>query len=555
MKSIKNIILIIALLYFIPVAAQDLGNIKNSPAFKMSGNISLGSFFYNANGIDARQQPFGYSLGANITFNIYGVVIPFYASFNEQGGAFQHPFNRYGISPKYKWIQAHIGWRSMSMSQFSLSNTTFLGGGLELTPGKFRFAAMYGKLKQPAELQSINYPHPQFERKAMAVKIGVGTRKNFIDLIVFKAKDDTLSLSEPDSITDAIPAYENLVIGLKNKLTFAQGRITFNFDASLSAFSHNIRYPAIEISDNSAYDWVYAIFTPNIATAFNYAGETDLTYRHKYFSIGAKYRRVMPDFKTLGSEYILSDVEAVTINPAVKLLKGKLVLSGSVGTQHNNLDGSRLSTNERVISSVNMNLNMSPYWGLMLGYSNYTFQQQIVIDSLYNDSMVVNQLSRNFTAVPRLTIVKDAFIHNLVLTANYQVLNDQNDVSVGIGSNTMLLTNLMYNMMIKKLKLTLKAGLSYFGFHSGVVDINRMGFNVGAGKKFFKNKLRTNIGLSYNRQDETYGNSTFITMNLSLNYKLLKKTSLGLQFYFSSVDSSTRTYNEQRLQFRISQGF
>jgi hypothetical protein len=555
MKILRTYLVLLGLLLVAGVKGQDLSGIKGEKPFKMSGNISLGSFFYNAGGIDARQQPYGYSLGANLNFNIYGVAIPFYASFNEQGSAFQHPFNRYGISPRYKWIQAHIGWRSMSMSQFSLSNTTFLGGGLELKPGKFRFAAMYGNVKQPAELQNINFTRPQFERRAMAVKIGVGTDKNFFDFIVFKAKDDTLSLHEPDSIQDLVPAYENLVLGVKNKMTFAKDKLVFNFDASFSAFSNNIRYPSVQIINDDKYQWVNSIFNPNISTSFNYAGETDLTYRHKFFSLGVKYRRVMPDFKSLGSEYILNDVEAVTVNPAVSLFNGKAMLSGSVGTQRNNLDGNRMSTNERMISSVNLSLNPSPYWGIMFGYSNYTFQQQVIIDSLYNDSMVINQLNQNYNVVPRLTMIKDNFIHNLVLTANYQILNDRNDITANTGSNTMLLTNLMYSMMVKKTGLNLRVGATYFSFNSGLININRLGINFGAGKKFLKNKMRTNITVSYNKQNETYSNSTFITLNGSINYQVLKKTSLGLQFYYSNVNSTSRAYNEQRVQLRVSQSF
>jgi hypothetical protein len=555
MKTIKQYLGIMLLMLSLSVSAQDLSNIKETKPFKMSGNISLGSFFYNANGIDSRQQPFGYSLGANLNFNIYGIAIPFYASFNEQGSAFQHPFNRYGISPKYKWVQAHIGWRSMNMSQFTMSNTTFLGGGLELTPGKFRFAAMYGSLKQPAVLQNVNYGRPQFERRAMAMKIGYGTRKNFLDLIILKAKDDTTSVSEPDSVMNAMPAYENLVLGIKNKLTFMDDKLTFNLDASFSAFSHNIRYSSIEIIDNSKYNWVNSVFNPNISSSFNYAGETELTYRHKFFSIGTKYRRVMPEFKTLGSEYILSDVEALTVNPSVNLFKGKTVISGSIGTQRNNLDGNRMSTNERMISSIILSLNPSPYWGVMFGYSNYTFQQQVVIDSLYNDSMIVSQLNQNYNVVPRLTLIKENYIHNLVLTANYQVLNDQNDITANIGNNTMFLTNLMYSMTIKKMALSLRAGATYFGFTSGLISINRLGINFGASENFFKNKMRTSITVSYNKQNETFSNSNFITCNASINYQVFKKTSLGLQLYFNNINSTSRAYNEQRIQFRVSQGF
>jgi hypothetical protein len=263
----------------------------------------------------------------------------------------------------------------------------------------------------------------------------------------------------------------------------------------------------------------------------------------------------MPDFKTLGSEYILSDLEAITVNPSINLLKGKAIVSGSIGTQRNNLDGYRTSTNQRIISSINLSINPSPYWGVMFGYSNYTFQQQVVIDSLYNDSMVVNQLNQNYNIIPRLTLIKDKYVHNLILTFNYQVLNDQNDITTDLQSNTMILSNLMYSMTIKKMALSLRAGFTYFNFSSGNIDINRMGINVGASKKFFKNKLKTTAALSYNIQNETFSNSNFFTSNIGLNYTVFKKTALGLQFYFNSINSTSRNYNEQRIQFRVSQGF
>lgn len=549
--------LIISLLFSLATVsmAQDLSNVKKNKPFKMSGNISLGTFMYNSYGIDSRQSPYGYSLGANLNFNIYGVSIPFYASFNEQGGAFQHPFNRYGISPKYKWIKLHIGWRSMNMSQFSLSNTTFLGGGVELTPGRFRFSAMYGKLKQSAAIQNINYDRPQFERKAQAYKIGYGTNKNFIDFIVFKAKDDTTSLSASNSILKNTPAHENLVLGVKNKLSMMKNKLIFSFDASFSAFSHNIRYSDIEISENGEYDWVKPVYNPNVSTSFNYAGETSLTFRQKLYSIGAKYRRVMPDFKTLGSEYILNDLEAITVNPSINLLKGKATISASIGTQRNNLDGMRTSTNQRMISSINLNINPSPYYGINLGYSNYTFQQQVIIDSLYNDSMVVNQLNHNINIMPRYTIIKDKYIHNIVLTANYQILDDKNDITKDAQSNTMLLSNLMYSVTLKKHKLSIRTGATYFNFNSGLIAINRLGVNIGASIKVFKNKIRLNANLAYNIQDETYSKSKFFTLNAGLNYKIFKRTSLGLNFYLNNINSTRRTYTEQRVQLRLSQGF
>lgn len=550
----KRIILIIAVCLFsiVDSFSQDLSNVKEAKPIKLSGSLSIGSFLYNIDGMDSRQSPYGYSLGANLNISLYGISVPLFASFNEQGGAFSNPFNRFGMSPEYKWIKAHFGWRSMNMSQFTLSNNTFLGAGVELTPGKFRFSAMKGKLRKPAALENINFYVPQFERDAWAFKIGYGSSKRFFDLILFKAKDDTSSLDLPDSTLQNIEANENLVLGVKNQLTFFKNKLKFNLDASVSAFSHNIRYNDIEIP-NEKYDWLADLYTPSISSSINYAGESSLSFSHENFTIAAKYRRVMPEFKTLGSEYLLNDVEAITINPSLVLFKGKFVFGGSFGRQRNNLDNNRLSTNERFISSVNMNINPKPHYGFVVSYSNYSFQQQIIIDSIYSNSMIVNQLNHNFNFTPRLMIDKENHTHNIILTNNFQILQDKNIESD--ASNNMFLSNLIYSLRFKKSKISLRSGLNYFNFNSNTIDINRFGLSVGGMTKVLKDKISLNANLNYNIQKQSFSNSNFFVFNLGLKYKILNKSRLGLQFYFNNVNSDIRSFTEERIQLNFSQSF
>lgn len=550
----KKLILIILVFYFsvAEIYSQDFSKMKDAKPIKLSGSLSVGSFLYNVNGIDSRQSPYGYSLGANLNLSLYGVNVPLYASFNEQGGAFSHPFNRFGMSPQYKWIKAHFGWRSMNMSQFTLSNNTFLGAGIDLTPGKFRFSAMKGKLREPAALENINFYIPQFERDAYAFKIGYGSSKRYFDLILFKAKDDTSSLELPDSTLSNIDAHENLVLGVKNQLTFLKNKLKFTLDASVSAFSHNIRYNDIEIP-NEKYDWFSKLYTPSISSSINYAGESSLSYSHENFTIAAKYRRVMPEFKTLGSEYLLNDVEAITINPSLVLFKGKLIFGGSFGRQRNNLDNNRLSTNERFISSVNMNINPKPHYGFMVAYSNYSFQQQIIIDSIYSNSMVVNQLNHNLNFTPRLMIDKEKHTHNIILTNNFQILQDRNINSD--ASNNMFLSNLIYSLRFKESKISLRSGINYFNFKSNNMNINRFGLSIGGMTKVFKEKISINSNLSYNTQRQSFSNSNFLIFNLGINYKIYKKSKLGLQFYFNNVNSDIRRFAEERVQLNFSQSF
>ncbi len=554
--NIRKIILIIILSGIIStILGQTTAVGTEKKNFRMSGSIQAGSFFYGSNGPGIRQQPFGYSLGAQLNISLYGLSIPFYASLNEQGTAFQHPFNRYGLSPKYKWATAHIGWRSMAMSEFTLNNTTFLGGGLELKPGKFRFSFMMGNLKQPENLAALDVLSPQFKRKGLAFKIGKGTEENHFDFIVFKAKDDTNSVSLPDSVMRTLNAHENLVLGIKNKTTMLKKKMVLDIDAAASIFSSDIRFDPIQLSADGKYDWVKKIYNPNISTSATYAIQGKIGYQQKSWGLGVQYRRVMPDFKTLGSEYLLSDLEAITVNPSLNLMKGQLMISGSYGTQRNNLDMKRLGTNERQISSFGITYNPKPSYGFYAGYSNYTFQQQIVIDSLYNDSIVINQLTHNIIFTPRLTLIKENWVSNLILTINYQLLADQNEVTADMQNNDMILANLIYSAVAKKTGLTINSGINYFRFHQQAINISRFGFNVGASQKFFKKKLNLGLNTSYSLQDETFGNSNFFSVNLRLGYQIHKKTQLSVIGLLNNVNTTNTKYSEQRIQIQIVQGF
>ena len=555
-QTIYGILLLIFLLHINgPVLAQQTENTEKKKAFSVYGSLNVGGFMYQSNGPGIRPQPYGYSLGAALNFRIYDIHIPFFASFNEQGSAFQHPFNRYGLSPQYKWIKAHLGWRSMQMSEFTLYNTTFLGAGIELNPKKFRFGFMYGQMKAPANLVSLQLDDTQFKRRTLATRIGYGTEENHFDFIFMKAKDDTNSVAHlGDSLRNLLTAHDNFVVGLKTKTSMFEKKLVWDMDVATSAFTRDLSYNPISLSEDGSLDWVNKIITPNASSNVTYAGQSSLTYRGKAYAIGVNYRRVMPEFKSLGSEYILDDLEAITLNPSFSFLQGKVHLSGSYGIQRNNLDGQRLSTNQRNISSLNLSVNPKPFYGVNFNYSNFSFQQQVLIDTLYNDSMVVNQMNHNFTVVPRWTHISTAWVNNVVLTLSYQLLDDKNDYTAESQNNTMVLGNLNYSAVSKKNGLSLNAGLNYFNFQTSMLQLSRYGFSVGASKRMLEKKLQVRGTMSYNYQNEVSGKSSIFIFNGNASYQIFKKTRVGLQFYLSAIERSD-AYHEERIQLHFSQGF
>jgi hypothetical protein len=85
----------------------------------------------------------------------------------------------------------------MTFSNYTLSGHVFLGGGVELTPGKWRIAAMYGRLKKAVsvgELDSLQYDNIAYKRMGYGLKVGYDDNGNSISANIFTAKDDPNSV-------------------------------------------------------------------------------------------------------------------------------------------------------------------------------------------------------------------------------------------------------------------------------------------------------------------------------------------------------------------------
>jgi hypothetical protein len=554
----KKCLITIALIGFLlpfELISQDLSQIKGRKPFKVGGAFTAAGFLNHSNVEYGNQSPYGYRFGANLYFNVWGINVPFYASFNNQKSAFSHPFNRYGLSPRYKWAQAHIGYRTMNFSQFTMNNSTFLGAGIELKPKRFRFAAMYGTLQQGDALARISTGIPSYKRKALGIKIGFGTEARNLDFIILKAKDDILGHSYPDSIGQRMEAQENLVLGLKHRYSMFKNKLTLQVDLAGSIFSHDIRMDTIEVPQLTDRSWTQHVYTPSISTSASYAGEAKLSYRHKNMGISADYRRIMPEFYSLGAAYILNDLEAITLNPYIQLWKNKIALTASIGIQRDNLDGRRLATNQRNINAVNLQFTPNTKWGLNMSYSNFTFEQQVIVDSLYNDSMLINQLNHQLMIAPRYMLQSNRYRHTFLLSFNHQIMDNQNDLNPVQQSNQLSNASLVYDFMMKKTGVRFNSGINYFRFDGPLSVLSRYGISLGTNFKFYQKKIHTNFNISLNRQASNGANQDFLLSNLSVQYQLLKKTRLGLRTSYNLAIQSADTHEEMMMQLSLSQSF
>ena len=310
---------ILLLLTAIPLAAQDIEKVDLKKPVQISGSINLQLESYSAKGIENRKQPFSWMISGAPVLTILGVQMPFTVLFSNFENRYYQPFNQYGISPKYKWITVHAGYRNITFSPYTLAGYRMLGGGIELNPKGFRFGFMYGRLNRSAAIDSAQFanplafrPTPVYTRMAYAVKLGIGNNNNYFDISYLKGWDKEKTLEQ--KIRDSLPPADNHVLGLSWKLTFFK-RFSWQTDLGLSHFTSDIHSDKI-VPDSTSPKILRQLtkfLGSRISSQILTAGETRLSYQGKWLGMGVMYKRVDPDYKSMGAYFFQSDIQQITV--------------------------------------------------------------------------------------------------------------------------------------------------------------------------------------------------------------------------------------------------
>ena len=537
------------------VVGQNLNQVGEDRAVDLSGSLSFRTGYYNTSLSYNRQEPNAYNLSGSAVLSIYDWRIPFTVSYaNEQFNS-NNPFQYFGISPHYKWVKMHLGYSSMSFSPYTLNNHTFLGGGLELTPGKFRFAAMYGRLRERQTIvkdKYLSFQQPAYKRMGYGFKLGYGTSANYIDVMLFKAGDDTSSLAVNDSLS-VLPS-ENLVIGLSSRVQIFKN-LSWELHLAGSAFSRNIHTQKITAGEIDLPSMLTSLFQPRLSSRVNYAGHTSLNLQFKHFGLRGRYKRVQPGYKSLGMYYISNDVEQYTLAPSFRLFKGLLSLSASLGLERDNLMNNKAVRTNRFIGSANLNWSTKGPFGLSLQYSNYQLDQTPALLEL-NDTTKVAMVNSNLSLIPRLVFRNNKTTNQFTLFLSNQALNDNNDFTAGQTETSTYTGNFNYVFRNSQKNYNLKFGLNMTQVNTPVNEIMRYGFRIGGGKAFFEETLRTNLRVDYNRQQlDNADAGDVLGFYFDSSYRLESGHALTFMLKLSKNETRNMSFSENMASLRYSYNF
>ena len=467
--------------------SQDLNKVNKKNLLQTRGGLSVSTVFYDADGIENRRDPFYWQMKANLNFSVAGIAIPFSASFSQQENEFTQPFNQVGLSPKYKSVTVHAGYRSMSFSPYTLGGKTFLGGGIEIKPKDswIQFSALYGRFARAVQTGGNNgnvAGIATYERWGYGGKVQMGSKKNLVAVSLFRGRDDENSIVADSSNAYIAPA-ENLVWSLFTKHKIAK-KVTFDFEYAFSGYTMDTRN-SNEVLDNfNYYNNLGAIFTPNATTQYNKAIVTNLTYAHEKYNLKFTYKRVDPEYLSMGTPFLNNDLENLTGALAWKMFEKKFGVTTTGGFQRNNLNGLKATNETRLAMGLNLTYTYKKKMNMSFNYANFKSdvrqEQFIEVDSLEFFQVTHNLSFRtNYKIGNSKTSKKD-----IIYSTNYQLATDSYDSQTTIINN-----NLGYKHAFKPIELTLFGSVNYNRSIFQGLETDSYGPTFNASKKLMKKKV------------------------------------------------------------------
>ena len=336
-------------------------------------------------------------------------------------------------------------------------------------------------------------------------------------------------------------------IGISHTKTgvFSDGVNKVGFDGSCN-FSRSALIDNIEsLTVSCDWDGNTATATINeIKSEFErvFSGQDEsIGYQGNIWGLSFNYERVAPNYSTLGGYYFTNDIENFTFAPNVKLLDGKINLSGNVGFQYTNLDGTKTTDTRNNVYSANASFNSGEHWTASLSFSNFNTYTKVkpqaypyYADAL--DSLNFYQVSRSASAMTSYNWGGDALKNAVSLSGSYQTANMLSEKKLTSYSDYFS-GNVSFSQQVTALKMGWSSYMMASYCDATNAETLYWGPGASVSKQFFEDKLSTGLSATYNVNDVS-GMTKGSLLNTSLNasYSIQpKKKQLGSHtFSFST---------------------
>lgn len=461
-----------------------------------------------------------------------------------------NPNNDVGLHPTFDWATFHIGAHTPKISDLTIGNIPIFGAGIDLNPGKFRFAASTGFSSLGVEADSSLNILGVYRRQFQAVKIGVGTRDKsglYFNLVRVKDKEESV-----DSPLSFVAPEEGLVASTDLQLKLGK-HVTLEGELAGSAFTPD----ANETMMNDSSDFIIAIPEQLMPTRQNtrmdWAAKAKLGFDFDPFGISFNADRIGAGFKSLGYPFQQSDILDLTVSPRFNLFNNKFILNGTAGYRVDNLSSTKLASTTNFIAAANANAIFSKQFNVSANYANYGIRNNVD-----NDTLKVEYLSSNLSVTPSFRFGNEANKHFLSFTWSKSEFEDLNLLTGQQNNNNNTVFSALYSLSNEKWSLGLNASHINNQQFQGDIRIFTSGLRLAYNDK----DKRLQISTALNRVQSSYFGSDpdkQWIIRPDIRWGLNKKLSLNirgsLNFYQYGSRRDTESFQEQRLQTGLNYQF
>jgi len=538
---------------------QDAKGLLKQDPISLQGGINASAVFYNVKGIDPRRDPFYWSINSNLNITLLGKIsCPLTFTITQQDKKFTHgldkfsqPFNQFGLSPNYKWLTVHMGYRSMNFSDYTMNGTLFLGGGIEIKPEKGIVSASVGfgrlmKAVPKGGVEGVMVSYPAYERWGGAAKLRIGKEKHHIELIYFNGFDNKNSIAFDTA--NRISPSENQIFGVQFGNTFFE-KLKIQGSYHLSILNPNTFLPEQKFEK---FTYLNKIFTPRANTQINSAYNFQIDYELKGYTIGAKFKRIDPDYASLGSPFIANDIQEYALSLGKNFKNNLLVLNGSIGLQENNLDKKQIATQRKIAGSLMVGINVVKNLNINLSYSNFS-SNVVALYDIYYDSIRFAQLNETGNIMLNYSLGKD-IRHTFSVQSTLQKSSGNKQ-----ETNTLVLINPGYNIQLQPQNIGFVLGLNISQNETAGIMLFNMGPTFGINSSLLNKKIKLNSSFSFQqaKQNKVLTNQNF-SIVAGINYSITKSQSFRINYAFiqrKAVTSGAQDFIENRMTLTYSYNF
>lgn len=536
----------IILFIWISGYAQNVESVIKSDPFSISGSLSANAGLSSISNGEDRTSPFHYGLVARMNIKIYGFSNPLYLSFRDHSFNYGGSLYRLRLNPQYKWVKLHIGDVFMQFNPYVLSGRNVRGFGVELTPGKFRFKGLIGKIKDLNAFQDTlafgTTEVETFTRKSKGFSLGYGSGANRFDIHLMHTEDPD---STEFSLIENANRFQNIVLGTNFQVRpFNNFSLQFN-----SGLSYLTNLETVDDNEKAS------LVTYNSSTTYSYAGDLGFAYQLAKVGFNAKVKYIQPFYNPLTAQYINNDLINYTVGFNYTVGRRVFYINSSFGIQKNNLSGFKVSTANRFIANMLANIRFSRSLSSSFTFTN--FQQE------YSTELVSLGETFNFIVTTR----------NLIGTLKYRTSGEIKNYSLGFSAGRQTFTNvsdltddnnyqsfnskLTAGVNFKESGLRLGAGINFRNYSNSRSDNQNYGLNLNVQKKLddIKMTIAYRSGYILTNTDGKRNGTTFRNM-ARLSYKISKSQAVQLQLgHIIRSTPFSESFSEFRSNISINTNF